>query len=440
MPFSWGWNWRNSTPHWLLLQSFRKLRLAEKHPTLPEDVSWHTLLGEPPEKAVERFLVQNLLVKATLFERMEAHFTVADLQELLRARKLSLSGSKTTLINRLIQADAEGVRAALPAQEWLRCSDYGLRLADEFLADPQTPTRLSDKKIVAAAKVVLFRLLVDGAIIGVVGNVTYQWLRQYLDEREAQLLRQQETAWKVGTSTRITSGLTIEWCRVPSGYFWMGSEDAEASDDEKPRHRLYLPDFYIARYPITNAQYQVFVQASGRRSPFFWENNRYPTGTGNYPVWGIFWSDCVAFCQWAARLSGLPIRLPAEAEWEKAAGASHGYRYPWGSDWRSGHCNSVEAQINGTTPVGYYPLGASPCGALDMAGNVWEWTSTAYKPYLYRAEGGREGMSDNDLVVLRGGAYWSPKERCRVAARIRSWLNDRTYGFRVAVSPFISGL
>lgn len=75
-----------------------------------------------------------------------------------------------------------------------------------------------------------------------------------------------------------------------------------------------------------------------------------------------------------------------------------------------------------------------------MAGNVWEWTSTAYKPYLYRAEGGREGMSDNDLVVLRGGAYWSPKERCRVAARDRDWSYDWTSGFRVAVSPFISGL
>ncbi len=126
----------------------------------------------------------------------------------------------------------------------------------------------------------------------------------------------------------------------------------------------------------------------------------------------------MAYAKWLAERTGQPWRLPSEAEWEKAARGTDGQIYPWGDTFDASRANTDEGKKGGTTPVGSYPSGASPFGALDMAGNVWEWTNTVYKPYPYVATDGRERLDSTENRVLRGGSWYFnlPGARARPSA------------------------
>ena len=436
--FSFAFNWRKSTPHMLFLQTFLKMRPANEHPPLPGDSNWHALLEEPPEKAIERFLVQRALVRASLSERLDYHFKATQLKEMARRRELPVSGRKDELIARLIQSDEAGMYQDVPRTELLQCSDYGRRQIEEFMANPTTITRLKDKKWAVAAVAVLSWVVLEALLPELIGSAAYDLLTQ-IDAPAARGLKQYRPQIGATKYTYVTSALKLEWCFVPAGYFWLGSadNDPDAIGDEKPQHRIYLPAYYLGKYPITNQQYQVFVQSTGHRKPGHWENGRIPRGQADHPATYVYWSDTVAFCQWAARVSGVPIRLLTEAEWEKGARGEKGYRYPWGNTWYSGYSNS-ENKEKGTTPVGHYPRGASPYGAHDMVGNVWEWTSSLYRPYPYRADDGRENMDAEGSRVIRGGSWYSDSKWARAAYRHRRtdyyWY---VLGFRVGWSaPF----
>ena len=170
------------------------------------------------------------------------------------------------------------------------------------------------------------------------------------------------------------------WVEVPAGEFWMGSE--KGGDNERPVHRVFLESFLIARVPVTNAQYRFFVDAAGHKPPDHWEDGRVPPGLEGHPVVGVTWHDAMAYCRWLAEVVGKSVTLPSEAQWEKAARGSDDQReYPWEGDWIDGYCNTSELGLGGTTPVGIFPEGVSPYGCLDMAGNVWEWTSMQYRDY-----------------------------------------------------------
>jgi formylglycine-generating enzyme required for sulfatase activity len=231
-----------------------------------------------------------------------------------------------------------------------------------------------------------------------------------------------------------------EMVLFPDGEFTMGSDpglDPEAMDDEGPPHTLHLPDYYLARTPVTNAQYAAFVQATDHRQPYHWKGKKAPRGTELHPVVNVSWFDALAYSDWLAEVTGRPYRLPSEAEWEKGARGDDGRIYPWGSEWNPERCNSREGGQGDTTPVDAYPEGASPYGSLDMAGNVWEWTSTAYKAYPYDPEDGREELQVGDDVrrVLRGGAFVNLGWRLRSAFRGRDLPDFSFYdrGFRVAM-------
>jgi formylglycine-generating enzyme required for sulfatase activity len=240
--------------------------------------------------------------------------------------------------------------------------------------------------------------------------------------------------------------LEPELILIPAGEFLMGSDpsmDKHALDDEKRQHTVYLPDYYLARTPVTNAQYEVFVQDYENYRPEHWKDGKPPKGKEDHPVVYVSWRDAVAYCNWLAQVTGKAYRLPSEAEWEKGARGIDGWIYPWGNEWDPKQCNSEEGGRGDTTPVGAYPEGASRYGLLDMAGNVWEWCHSLYKPYDYDAKDGREDPKASGLRVLRGGAFYNNQRIVRCASRDKNIPYNRNYyvGFRVVVAPgFASAL
>ncbi len=282
----------------------------------------------------------------------------------------------------------------------------------------------------------------------------------------------------------LTPGVTLDLARIPAGEFLMGSTDADSQvqSEEKPQHSVTLSDYLIGKYEVTNAQFAAFVKATGYKTTAEkegWGNAfdgsnwvdtkgadwQHPTGPNsnlsgkdNHPVVLVSWDDAVAFCAWASQVTGRTVKLPTEAQWEKVARGTDGRKYPWGNQAPNGSLLNYadrnlkvdwadKAQNDGyetTAPVGNYPKGISPYGALDMAGNVWEWTSSLWgndgnKPtygYPYNAHDGREDQSSRDLRVVRGGGWRSVSFLVRAADRLgyEPWSRLDSYGFRVAVA------
>ena len=247
-----------------------------------------------------------------------------------------------------------------------------------------------------------------------------------------------------------------EMILIPAGEFLMGSDpsidkytrDHEyAQDREQPQHTLYLSDYYLAKTPVTNAQYAAFVQATGHRQPKHWKDGKPPGRKEDHPVVNVSWYDAMAYCNWLSEVTSKPYHLPSEAEWEKGARGGDGRIYPWGNQWDVLRCNSAEGGERGTTPVGAYPQGASPYGLLDMAGNVWEWTRSLwgedpFRPsfkYPYDPTDDHEDLDAPGVVlrILRGGAFYCSRRSVRCASRDRHFTRDRSglIGFRVVVAP-----
>jgi formylglycine-generating enzyme required for sulfatase activity len=237
-------------------------------------------------------------------------------------------------------------------------------------------------------------------------------------------------------------------------------------DWELPKHRLELPVFLIARTPVTVAQFAQFVATTGYRttaeqqgSTNGWTGTQYedikgafwrqPRGPGSdvaakqdHPVTCVSWVDAIEFCQWATAVYGaagqpLVVRLPSEAEWEKAARGTDGRIYPWGNQKPDQNRCNFNLHIGDTTPVQKYASYTSPYGIVDMVGNVWEWTSTKwladYKDYANKVDNRLEG---DEPRVIRGGSFHGNRQGVRCAFRdgYSPIYRDNALGFRV-VSP-----
>lgn len=244
-----------------------------------------------------------------------------------------------------------------------------------------------------------------------------------------------------------TSGAGVDArVAVPAGAFVMGA-DRGGEEDERPRHALTLPAFRIDRTEVTRARYLACVAAGACTPPRdLGARFRDPA----QPVAGVSWPQARAYCAWAG------ARLPTEREWEKAARGTDGRTYPWGEDAPTS-ARAVFDRGHGAGPdhVGQRPLGASPFGALDMAGNLWEWTDAAYDPYAYRHPeaaptcetalaslaalrrlGARGFTGSNPLPstcerVLRGGAWNYGAAGLRATNRVH-----HPPGFQIAVAGF----
>jgi eukaryotic-like serine/threonine-protein kinase len=231
---------------------------------------------------------------------------------------------------------------------------------------------------------------------------------------------------------------------VPAGEFTMGSD---IYDDEKPIHKVYLDAFWIDQTEVTVDMYSRCVDAGICSEP---ANKSSSTRTsyygnpdfGNFPVIYVSWDMAKTYCEWAGR------RLPTEAEWEKAARGPDGRTYPWGeglscslANWGEGLSCSLAnwgegwGCVGDTTEVGSYLNGASVYGALDMAGNAWEWVSSLFEPYPYDAADGRENLDSSDPRVARGGS-WSINITVHSAMRSRNknTTGSEIVGFRCAMS------
>jgi formylglycine-generating enzyme required for sulfatase activity/class 3 adenylate cyclase len=237
---------------------------------------------------------------------------------------------------------------------------------------------------------------------------------------------------------------------IPAGEFLMG--------EGKEQHELFLPDYKLGKYPVTNAEYERFIEVGGyqdksfwtkegwieigqkQNKPRFWQDARF--NKPNHPAIGLSWYECVTYCRWLSAETGQLYRLPTEAEWEKGARGVDGRVYPWGNEFEASRLNAREGnqQVCTSTPVGIYPTGVSPFGLYDCAGNVWEWCATRWKksyPYdAYQDEWQTDYLEGQNLRVMRSGSWNYKAEVTRCAYRFKfqpyGW-TDRG-GFRV-VSP-----
>ena len=200
-----------------------------------------------------------------------------------------------------------------------------------------------------------------------------------------------------------SSGRRFDWVEVPPADYVIGRDAGDS------RQRVVDVDaFELTRTVVTNAQYERFIAETGTAPPPHWP------APADHPVAFVDWEEASAFCAWAGG------RLPTEAEWEKAARGTDGRAYPWGDEEEESRAVVARGLKGSTSAVGSHPTGASPYGLLDMAGNVWEWTSTEYPP------GER---------VLRGGSFASPAlawARCTMRSHSRPVRRQAHIGFRVA--------
>lgn len=255
----------------------------------------------------------------------------------------------------------------------------------------------------------------------------------------------------------------LGFVKIPAGSFLMGSDkrkDPGAYDGEFELHQVLLPQYYIARYPVTVAQFRAFVKLSG----YGWEGKDETQGSDTHPVVYVTWHDAIAYCDWLTEVlrdspqtppelaqllaNGGVITLPSEAEWEKAARGEDGWIYPWKGKFDANNANVEETGIGKTSTVGCFPGGKSPYGILDMSGNVWEWTRSLwgedwqkpqFKDSYVPGTKDYEDLSapNNVLRVLRGGAFWGNQRYARCAYRDRYYPFDRNDlgGFRVVACP-----
>jgi serine/threonine protein kinase len=214
----------------------------------------------------------------------------------------------------------------------------------------------------------------------------------------------------------------MEMVYVPEGDFLMGSEYGEA--DERPVHTVYLNAYWIDKYEVTNGMYEQCV-ADGKCLLSSRKNDSNFMGSLQ-PIVGIDWNNANAYCQWSGR------RLPSEAEWEKAARGTEGKTYPWGNETPSKDLLNMAQSGDGyenTAPVGSFPKGASPYGAMDMAGNVWEWTADWYGVYSSGRQENPQGPSSGDGRVLRGGSWYEFNGKRSVRSTCREWEDPTSWGY-----------
>ncbi|MCX6016626.1 MAG: formylglycine-generating enzyme family protein [Chloroflexales bacterium] len=232
---------------------------------------------------------------------------------------------------------------------------------------------------------------------------------------------------------------------IPTTTFLMGTDDVDLSTlaknyggtresyrEESPQHRVTVASFAIASTTVTVALYATYI-AHGGVAPSSWQAQ---SASPSKPVVNITWSMANAFCVWLSEYTTDNFSLPDEAQWECAARGNDGRQFPWGEVWDDTHA-AVRGSCTQLMPVASYPNGVSPWGCFDMAGNVWEWTTSLDQRYPYDARDGRNDMQAIGRRIIRGGCYVNPHGYARCACRFRMdpLLTNPFLGFRITKNP-----
>lgn len=308
-----------------------------------------------------------------------------------------------------------------------------------------------------------------------------EWTRELLNRGEAlPTYERVEVATLLGFIKDERPGVGIKekipdimWCSIPSGEFVIGTTPEQISfiqqqqwakdwtfTRETPSHIVELPTYEISRFPITQAQFQSFVddEEDGYFQRKWWtkaglewikEGGRPfpsdPNSPPNLPCTNVSWYEAVAYCNWLSEKLRCKISLPSEAQWEKAAKGINGRIFPWGKEFNKNFCNSSLSGLGKTVPVGCYKLADNPWGLdgpQDMSGNIWEWCTSIYEIidekifyYPYYSDDSRENMEvgNNCYRICRGGSFLNPPFLLRTAYRGRDRPHHRAkrVGFRV---------
>lgn len=259
---------------------------------------------------------------------------------------------------------------------------------------------------------------------------------------------------------------------IPAGAFLFGSrdEDPEAAYGDIPQRRINVAyDYWIAKYPVSNAQFNQFVLSGGYSTDRFWPeakarglwtsqgyqqrqrpaSHSYQASLPNRPVIGISWYEALAFCRWlgeelihletplgkAAAAGSLEVNLPSEVEWEKAARGVDGRKYPWGNTFDPDKANTAEMKIGTSSVLGCFPEGTSPYGVQEMIGNVWEWTCSPWTETFEVKKESRADPQTDELRVTRGGSFDYTAAACSTRFFSTASLCNENLGFRVVIRP-----
>jgi toxoflavin biosynthesis protein ToxD len=240
--------------------------------------------------------------------------------------------------------------------------------------------------------------------------------------------------------------------KIPGGYVNVGLDDdtdtvmnryaglglrPEWIEKERPAHRVLLAPYRLAKYPVTNLEYRAFVEDTGYGElPGSWPLGIYPCEWANHPAYTLSDQAAIAYVRWLSGKTGEAYRLPTEAEWEHAAAGPCRHEFPWGDDFKPDHANTAESGLFRSSAVGMFPLGMSPYGCMDMAGNVEEYVDSLYAPY----PGGTPVRDDLDTCswpnrIARGGSFTRFRDLARTRRRHGRYARAiYVMGFRLALN------
>jgi len=316
-----------------------------------------------------------------------------------------------------------------------------------FPVDGHTVSSTGSAERAAEALVCILSLLDASGTASALGNLT-PGSREMVEAARGRIQQSYEEQTAKPTGTTAETGMVY----IQAGEFTMGTSRQQAEfigkkfgnwqpswfDREMPQRMVHLDGYWIDKYPVTNAEYKAFVDATGHpvpyRSaplarPYNWDRSTksYPQAKADHPVVLVDWHDACAFAKWAGK------RLPTEAEWEKAARGTDGRIWPWGNEWDPTLCNNGMGLSRGTTPVTAFEKAASPYGVVDMAGNVWEWTADGFDMGYHRNSSKANPRGSGTNKVIRGACFYDEMPelyRCAVRDGVGADVWEMYRGFR----------
>jgi formylglycine-generating enzyme required for sulfatase activity len=370
-------------------------------------------------------------------------------------------------------AQASGVQATFTAQadavevQWRTAQDTIVTATRQAEADQMLATgraKLVESQMATAQAAIELATMQAGVISATAtrqasesqATSTLQSARATALMATATRLAATEAAVISAQAAKLARATGLDFVYVPEGEFMMGSPDGVGDGDEHPLHAVFLDEYWIGRTEVTNAQYGAFVDAVGYRKQDYWSSEGWVwriranataprcwedsnLNQPDQPVVCVTWYEAEAYTKWLSEQNDITVTLPSEAQWEKAACGIAGYIYPWGNAEPNDNLLNYNDPEGRPVAVGSYPAGASPYDALDMAGNVWEWTADWYGDNYYGQSPAENpnGPEQGDSRIVRGGGY--PNDAYYVRCGFRYgygpsfWYGDS--GFRVVASP-----